>query len=186
MSPGTPAPQTAQDVIDFWLEAGPPKWFAKDADFDRRFKTRFLATHESATRGELAHWQDNAAGALALVLLLDQFPRNAFRGSARMFATDARARVAADTALQQGLDSAVAPQLRAFFYMPFMHSEALADQERCVALCRAANDDNTLHFALEHRDIIARFGRFPHRNAVLGRESSDDERRFLADGGFGG
>lgn len=173
------------DVLRFWREAGPQRWFRRDDALDAQFRERFLAAHEAAAAGALPHWSTNADGALALVLLLDQFPRNAFRGTARMYATDSQARAAADAAIGAGFDHAVDPQLRQFFYLPFMHSERVEDLDRCVALNEAVGGES-LRYALHHREIVRRFGRFPHRNAVLGRSSSADEERFLADGGFGG
>jgi len=176
----------ARAVVDFWREAGPQKWFKKDEGFDAQFKARFEAAHEAAAAGAFGDWAGSAEGALALVVLLDQFPRNAWRNSARMYATDGLALDAARRAVDAGLDMQIDdPGLRAFFYLPFMHSESLADQERSVALCSRANPEN-LRFAQHHRDIVARFGRFPHRNALLGRESTPQEREFLAEGGFAG
>jgi uncharacterized protein (DUF924 family) len=176
---------TGRDVVDFWRNAGPDRWFAKSDAFDAEFGGRFLAAHEAAARGELDHWAHDAEGALALLVLLDQFPRNTWRGNARMLATDARALAVARDAIEAGLDLKVDEGLRRFFYLPFMHSESLADQERSVEL-NAALDANTQRFAVLHRDIIARFGRFPHRNRLLGRISSAEEQRFLDDGGFAG
>lgn len=173
------------DVLQFWRDAGPRRWFRRDDAFDAQFRDRFLAAHEAAARGGLQAWLASADSALALVLLLDQFPRNAFRGTPRMYATDPQARAAADAAIAAGHDQHVDPQLRPFFYLPFMHSEDLRDLERCVALSEALGGEN-LRFARHHRDIVARFGRFPHRNAVLGRASSQEEERFLAEGGFSG
>ena len=181
----TTALASPADVVGFWRAAGPQKWFRKDAAFDRDFRDRFLATHEAAAAGRLADWGTTAEGALALVLLLDQFPRNAFRDTPRMFATDAQARAAADAAIAAGLDAQVDEPLRPFFYMPFMHSEDLRDLERCVALMEVVGGES-LRFARHHRDIVARFDRFPHRNAVLGRASTAEEERFLAEGGFAG
>jgi len=172
-------------VIDFWKQAGPKMWFTKDDDFDRRFRETFLEAHEAAVRGELDAWLEAADPALALVLLLDQFPRNAFRGTPRMFESDALARSKTETAIQRGHDKAVDPQLRFFFYLPFGHSENLADQERGCSLGEDLNPE-IRKFALGHRDIIRRFGRFPHRNAVLDRTSTAEELAFLAEGGFGG
>ena len=186
MTPDTPGQRaTPDDVVAFWQAAGPARWFAKDAAFDADFTARFNAAHNAAAAGRLARWADTATGALALVILLDQFPRNAFRGTARMFATDAQALALADAAVAQGFDLQVADPLRPFFYLPFMHSEALADQARCLALC-APLGESTRSFAREHHDIVARFGRFPHRNAVLGRASTPEEQQFLDDGGFAG
>ena len=174
-----------KDVIDFWTAAGPGRWFRPDEAFDAEFRRRFLALHEAAATGRLGDWEQTADGALALLLLLDQFPRNAFRGTARVYATDPQARGVADAALARGFAQQVEPQLRQFFYLPFMHSEALADLERCVALNEPEGGES-LRWARHHRDVVARFGRFPHRNAVLGRESTPEELRFLAEGGFSG
>jgi uncharacterized protein (DUF924 family) len=171
------------DLLQFWREAGPPRWFKQDDAFDAEFRRRFLAAHEAAAAGALSHWTDSADGALALVLLLDQLPRNAFRGSPRMYATDAQAREVADAALRAGHDQRVAPSLRQFFTLPFMHSEHLPDLERCVAL-NSAGGGEPLRYARHHRDLVRRFGRFPHRNAILGRTSTPEEERFLAEGGF--
>lgn len=172
-------------LLQFWRDAGPRRWFARDDAFDADFRDRFLAIHEAAAAGALAHWGSTAEGALGLVLLLDQFPRNAFRGTARMHATDAQARQVADAAIAAGFDRQVDADLRRFFYLPFMHSEALADQDRSVALNEPLGGES-LRYALHHREIVRRFGRFPHRNGVLGRQSSGEEERFLAEGGFGG
>lgn len=176
---------SAQDVVGFWRDAGPRRWFAKDDAFDAEFKSRFEAAHHGAASGALDHWAADAEGALALLVLLDQFPRNAWRDSGRMFATDGKALAVASAAVDAGLDRQVDPSLRPFFYLPFMHSESLADQERSVVL-NAELDPNTRRFAVHHRDIIARFGRFPHRNKVLGRDTTPEERRFLDEGGFAG
>jgi uncharacterized protein (DUF924 family) len=173
------------DVLRFWRDAGPKRWFRRDGAFDALFRERFLAAHEAAARGELDGWLATPDGALALVLLLDQFPRNAFRDTPRMYASDAQARAAADAAIAAGHDTRVDAQLRPFFYLPFMHSEDLRDLDRCVALNERVGGEN-LRFARHHRDVVARFGRFPHRNAVLGRSSTPDEERFLAEGGFAG
>lgn len=172
-------------VVSFWREAGFKAWFAKDDEFDRRFRDTFLAAHEAAAAGKLDGWLDAPESALALLLLLDQFPRNSFRGSPRMFATDAMALERADQALSRGHDQAIEPPLRLFFYLPFGHSEDLADQERAVR-CTVGLGDEASKFAEMHRDIIQRFGRFPHRNVVLGRQSSPEELEFLAAGGFSG
>jgi len=176
---------TARDIVDFWRQAGPERWFAKNEAFDAEFGGRFLAAHEAAARGELDPWARDAEGALALLVLLDQFPRNTWRGNARMLATDAKALAIARQAIEAGLDLKVGEDLRRFFYLPFMHSESPDDQQRSVEL-NAALDANTQRFAVLHRDIIARFGRFPHRNRLLGRTSSAEEQRFLDEGGFAG
>lgn len=175
----------ASDVVEFWRAAGPALWFAKDTAFDRRFREGFLQLHEAAADGRLPGWAATAEGALALLLLLDQFPRNAFRGTPRMYATDVLARQIADAAIAAGHDQAVEPGLRLFFYLPFAHSERLADQERSVALCRRLGQPHLSH-AEGHRDIVRRFGRFPHRNPILGRAMAAEEQQFLDAGGFAG
>ena len=175
----------AQDVLAFWRAAGPSRWFRKNDAFDSEFRARFLQTHEAAQRGELDDWAQDAVGALALVILLDQFPRNAFRGSARMFDTDAKARAIARRAVDAGFDMKIEQDLRNFFYLPFMHSEDAADQARAVELTRPLGGD-ALRFALQHCDIIRTFGQFPHRNAVLGRTTTPAEQQFLDGGGFAG
>ena len=171
----------AAEVVAFWREAGPDAWFKKDDAFDARLRERFLPTYEAASDGALTSWEATAEGALALLLLLDQFPRNMFRGSARMFETDPMARAIAAGALVHGFDAQVAAELRSFFYLPFEHSENMKDQERSVALCKATGDADLLKWAEIHADIIRRFGRFPHRNAVLGRETTAQEQAFLDD-----
>lgn len=173
------------DVVAFWREAGPERWFAKDAAFDTAFRERFLAAHEAAARGELDAWAATPDGVLALLLLLDQFPRNAFRGTVRMYATDPKARAVAHAAIAAGLDARVEPALRRFVYLPLQHSEALEDHDLAVRLAGRLDGD-ALRWATHHRGVIERFGRFPHRNALLGRTTTPDERQFLEDGGFGG
>jgi uncharacterized protein (DUF924 family) len=180
-----PTPAEAVAVIAFWRAAGAARWFAKDADFDRRFRERFRSLHEAAARGELVAGLATPEGALALLLLLDQFPRNAFRGTPRMYATDAMARQVAAAALAAGHDRMVETALQLFFYLPFGHSESLADQERSVALNRRPGQPGLSH-AEGHHGIIRRFGRFPHRNPILGRTMTQDEQRFLDEGGFAG
>ena len=154
-------------------------WFASDRAFDLTIRSRFFAAYEDAAAGRLAAWLDSGEGALALVLLLDQFPRNMFRDDARSFATDAMARAVADAALARGFDRATDLPMRQFFYLPFMHSEALADQDRCVRLSEELNDAEQLRYAREHRDVIKKFGRFPHRNRALGRVTTPTEQEFL-------
>jgi len=176
---------SAADVAAFWREAGPRKWFLKDPAFDTAFRDRFLAAHMAAAARRLDDWAGSAEGALALMILLDQFPRNAFRDTGHMFATDALARMFADRAVRDGLDRQAPEAMRPFFYLPFEHSEDLKDQERSVALCQDL-DAETLRYARIHYDIIARFGRFPHRNAALGRTTTPEEQAFLDGGGFAG
>jgi uncharacterized protein (DUF924 family) len=175
----------ADDILEFWTAAGPDKWFRKDEAFDAAFRERFLPAHEDAAAGRLDAWRGTPDGALALLILLDQFPRNAFRGTARVYATDPQARVIARHAVRMGFPAQVDPHLAGFFYLPFMHSEDLADQDLCVALT-APQGGEQHRFAQHHRDIVARFGRFPHRNAVLGRSGTPAEEEFLAAGGFAG
>ncbi|MBN8480825.1 MAG: DUF924 family protein [Xanthomonadales bacterium] len=175
----------AEAVVAFWRDAGPARWFTKDPAFDARFRDRFLDLHERAAAGALDAWIESAHSALALVVLLDQFPRNAFRGSARMHATDADARRVAARIVDSGIDRDIEPELRVFCYLPFAHSEDLADQDRSVALMRTLGSEALAH-AEDHRDIIRRFGRFPHRNAVLGRSTTPAEQAFLDSGGFAG
>lgn len=176
-------PRDAEEVIAFWRAAGPKKWFAKDAAFDVDFRDRFALLYSRASRAELAFWRTTAESALAEILLLDQYPRNAFRGTPWMFATDALAREAARAIIQSGLDKQLDDSLRPFAYMPFDHSEDLSDQERAVELLSPFSPDNAYH-AKAHRDVIARFGRFPHRNAILGRLPTEAEAKFLAEGGY--
>ena len=176
---------SSAEIVAFWREAGRDRWFKKDAAFDDEIRRRFLATHETAAAGKLTDWEQSTEGALALLLLLDQFPRNMFRGEVRAFATDPLARAITSRAILNGFDGAF-PDLRTFFYVPFEHSENLADQERGIVLYKAAGDADGLKWAELHADIIRRFGRFPHRNAVLGRVATPEEQAFLDDGGFSG
>jgi uncharacterized protein (DUF924 family) len=172
-------------VIAFWREAGRDKWFKKDTDFDRAIGERFKSTHAEAAAGRLKEWASTADGALALVLVLDQFSRNMFRGSPAAFAQDQLAVDVANHAVDSGFDKQVAPEMRMFFYMPFMHSETIAAQERCVLAFHAISPGN-ISYAREHERIIRRFGRFPHRNPMLGRHTTPAEQAFLDGGGFAG
>lgn len=171
-----------EEVLAFWF-ADPARWWKKDPAFDAEVRAHFGALHEEIERGAHEDWLGTPRGALAYVIVLDQLSRNMFRGTPRMFASDARALAAAREALDRGHDAALAPAERSFLYMPFMHSEDLADQERCVELFRAAGLPGQLRYAEQHRDIVRRFGRFPHRNEILGRASTDEERAFLAQPG---
>lgn len=172
--------QSIEGIVAFWREAGRAKWFAKDAAFDDLIRARFADAMTQALAGGFDDWRGTPEGALALTLLLDQFPRNTLRGSAEAFSGDARAREVAREALARGFDLRIAPELRVFAHLPFMHSENLADQDLMVALARWRHDAETLNFAEIHRVIIAEFGRFPHRNAALGRRTSPAEAEFLA------
>ncbi|MGY3442502.1 MULTISPECIES: DUF924 family protein [unclassified Bradyrhizobium] len=178
---------TPAEIIAFWRDAGRDRWYTRDDAFDADIRSRFLATWQKAAGGGLSSWETSDQGTLALTIVLDQFPRNLFRGDARTFSSDALAREVASRAIDRGVDARTDPVLREFLYLPFEHSEELADQERCVALFRQydCHPDN-LKYAEDHADIIRRFGRFPHRNAVLGRETTAEERAFLDAGGFSG
>jgi uncharacterized protein (DUF924 family) len=176
--------------VEFWRQAGPQRWFAHDPDFDRAIAERFGADHLAAAAGSLAAWEDDATGALALLILTDQFPRNIYRGSAHAFATDAMAREVTERAIARGFDRAFDPAMRQFFYLPYQHHEDAGAQARGVALYEALVEDGGnpqgLQYARLHADLIARFGRFPHRNAVMGRLSTPEETAYLAQGGFAG
>ena len=174
------------DVLAFWRAAGEEKWFEKDDVFDRAIRENFLSTYEAAAAGRLNDWEKTPDGALALIIVLDQFPRNMFRGDARAFATDPLALAVTQRALASGFDRKIDHELVPFLYMPMMHSESIADQRRCVDLFRDYGNENNLKFAEIHRDIVERFGRFPHRNLVLGRISTAEEKTFLEHGGFAG
>ncbi|MGY0504903.1 DUF924 family protein [Luteimonas sp. e5] len=175
----------ASEVVGFWREAGREKWFNGGEAFDAECRRRFADAHHAAARRECEAWLDEAESALALILLLDQIPRNIFRGSGHAFATDGLARRYALKALQAGHDAQCEAALRGFFYLPFEHSEAMADQHRAVELFAALGDDVMYDYALRHREVIERFGRFPHRNAALGRVSTPEEQAWLeAGGGF--
>ena len=178
-------PAEAACVVEFWQEAGPDLWFAKDAGFDCLFHTRFLSWHEKAAGDELAGWRRSTCGALALLLLLDQFPRNIFRGSGRAFESNDIALEHARAALDAGFDRQVDAKRRQFFYLPFEHSESLADQDRAIALFAERMPGENLIHAQLHRDTIATFGRFPWRNAALGRPSTPEEQALLDAGGYG-
>jgi len=176
---------TPAEILAFWRDAGPDKWFTRDDALDAAIREKFLATYEAAAAGQLADWERSAEGTLALLIVLDQFPRNMFRGDARTYAADSQARAVAHRALKRGCDQDVPEAERGFFYLPFMHSEDMDDQLRCVALYREAGDAN-LSYAERHADIIRRFGRFPHRNAILGRETTPEEQAYLDADGFKG
>ncbi len=174
------------EIVAFWREAGPDRWFAKSDAFDETLRTRFGPRVNEAEAGALDGWATVPEGALGLVLLLDQMPRNLFRGTPRMFATDPAAKAQADAAIEARFDRHFARDMRAFFYMPYMHSEELADQERSVALFRDLGNENSLNYAEIHAEPIRRFGRFPHRNPILGRQTTPDEQAYLDEGGFSG
>ncbi|WP_020176928.1 DUF924 family protein [Methyloferula stellata] len=175
-----------KDIIAFWYEAGPYRWYDATPEFDVEVTAKWLAAHEMAARGDYDGWKDGPEGALALLLLLDQFPRNMFRGTPRAFATDPLAYEVAAHALAQGFDQKFKNPWRRFFYLPFMHSENLADQKRCLELCLACGDQGGIGASRIHLMLIARFGRFPHRNGVLGREMTPGEQAYLHAGGWSG
>ena len=174
------------DVLKFWRAAGPDKWFENDPLFDAEIARRFCGLWHAAGEDRLRPWEATAEGALALLIVLDQFPRNMFRGHGRCYATDALARFVAERAMRHGFDRQVPHDERQFFYLPLMHSENLADQQRCLELARDYGDTEFEKYAEQHADIIRRFGRFPHRNAILGRPSRPEEQAFLDSGGFAG
>jgi len=176
----------AIEVLEFWWKAGPERWFARSDDFDGQIAERFAALHATAAAGRLDAWKATPSGALALILLLDQFSRNLFRDDARAFAKDGMARAIAERAIARGFDRAFPVPARNFFHLPFMHAEDMAMQERSVDYFRSVCERNGEYFALVHLDVIRRFGRFPHRNEALGRTSSAAEAAFLAAGGFSG
>jgi uncharacterized protein (DUF924 family) len=177
---------TPADVLAFWREAGAERWYARDDAFDAEVTRRFLGLWQSAAAGELSAWEESDDGALALTIVLDQFPRNMFRGEPTAYASDALAREVAHRAIGRGVDARAPDDLREFLYLPFEHSEHLADQLRCVELFRNAGGTDNLKYAEDHAAIIARFGRFPHRNRVLGRQTTAEEQAFLDGGGFSG
>ena len=177
---------TPSDVVAFWKEAGPSKWFAKEDAFDALFHDRFRDAHFTAARRGLDHWAETAEGVLALLILLDQFPRNCFRGTGHAFATDPLARMFALRALDAGFDRAMENDLRRFFYLPLQHAEDRALQDRQMALFQAMERPADDRWAEHHHAVIERFGRFPHRNRALGRETTAEEQAFLEADGFRG
>jgi uncharacterized protein (DUF924 family) len=174
----------AERVLRFWFDEHAKHWFVKNAVFDAQIREQFLALHDAAAAGRLGSWQAAPRSCLALVILLDQFPRNLFRGDARAFATDAPARAAARVILERGWDKAMTQSEQLFAYLPFEHSESLADQDLSCELMKDF-DAEQFRYALRHRDIIRRFGRFPHRNSSLGRQSTPAEIEFLRQPGSG-
>ena len=177
---------TPADILAFWRQAGSERWYTRDDAFDAEVKRHYLGLWQRAVAGRLSAWEDSDDGALALTIVLDQFPRNIFRGAPEAYASDAVARAVAGRAIERGADTRVAADLREFLYLPFMHSEQLGDQLRCVDLFRHIGDSDNLKYAEDHAAIVRRFGRFPHRNRVLGRATTAEEQAFLDDGGFAG
>ncbi|MBN66567.1 MAG: hypothetical protein CMM94_03250 [Rickettsiales bacterium] len=175
------------DIIEFWFAPGmETRWFTKDAALDHEIKERFLLTYRQGRDGELDGWKSEARPALALILLLDQFPRNIFRDDPRAFATDAQALAVVRYGLQNGYDNEYTPSQCQFFYMPMMHSELLDDQEHSVDLYQRLGLEEAYDYAIQHRNVVAEYDRFPHRNAILGRPNSPAEERYLQspDAGF--
>lgn len=174
-------PISQTEIVDFWFsDRVKALWFNSNPTFDNEIRERFEETYRQAASGKLDAWRQEATGALALCILLDQFPLNMYRGRAESFATEAAARAAAKAAIDAGFDQAVGIDKRAFFYLPFMHSENLDDQNYSVNLYENAGLADNLYYAKHHRDIVKRFGRFPHRNAILGRASTPQELAYLA------
>lgn len=171
-------------VLSFWFnELTPAQWWKVDPEIDRLITSRFGQTHSQGSSGELFQWRAQPRGRLAEIIVLDQFSRNMFRGSARAFATDAMALVLAQEAVAAGADAALAPTERVFMYMPYMHSESPLIHQMAERLFRDSGQSSNHDFELRHKAIIDRFGRYPHRNAVLGRESTPEELAFLAEPG---
>ena len=177
---------TPEEILAFWREAGPARWYKRDAAFDAAIRSHFLPLWQKAAAGGLSSWETSDDGALALVIVLDQFPRNMFRGDIRTYSSDALARQVASRAIARGADLRVDGSLLEFLYLPFMHSEHLSDQQRCIELFRKAGNAENLRYAEDHADIIRRFGRFPHRNRIVGRTTTSEEQTFLDQGGFSG
>jgi uncharacterized protein (DUF924 family) len=168
------------EVINFWFEEIDPKsWFRKDESFDQLLRDRFGVIHRAARQGELFTWRDEPAGRLAEIIVLDQFSRNMFRDSAEAFAADTVALVLSQTAVAVNADKQLEPRQRAFLYMPYMHSESLVIHEVAAQLFNQPGLEGNLEFEFKHKAIIDRFGRYPHRNAVLGRQSTAEEIEFL-------
>lgn len=167
----------AQDILDFWFkELEPKQWWVKDLALDQTIKQRFEATHKAALAGELFHWRETPEGRLAEVIVLDQFARNMYRDTPASFASDPLSLCLAQTAVAVGDDMKLSDQQRSFLYMPYMHSESLVIHDEAMKLFK---DLGNLDFEIKHRDIIVKFGRYPHRNEILGRESTPDEIEFL-------
>jgi uncharacterized protein (DUF924 family) len=177
---------TSEEILAFWREAGHERWYTKDAAFDAEVRRQFFGLWQKAAAGELSSWETSDDGALALVIILDQFPRNMFRDDARTYSSDRQALEVASRAIAHSVDARIEPILLEFLYMPFMHSEQLSDQQRCVELFRKTGNTDNIGYAQDHADIIRRFGRFPHRNRILGRTTTPEEQACLDSGGFSG
>lgn len=176
----------AAEVLEFWRSIGAAGWFARNDEIDAQIRETFAGLHARAAAGQLQDWLDHPRSCLALIIVLDQFSRNMFRDDPRAFAADPQALAAANHALAAGYHLQVERDFVDFIFLPLMHSESIIDQQRCVALMHAWSSDESYKYALMHRDIIARFGRYPHRNALLGRPTSPAEQAFLDADGFKG
>jgi len=170
-----------KEIIKFWFEEiSQAQWWKKDVEFDQLIASRFSEVHGQAARCELYQWRDTAEGRLAEIIVLDQFSRNIYRDSPLSFATDSLALALGQEVIREGADQEVPESMRSFFYMPFMHSESAVIHEEAVALYEAYGNEGNLNFELRHKAIIDRFGRYPHRNEILGRDSTVDEIEFLS------
>lgn len=177
-----------REVLHFWFkETQPQQWFQKNEQFDEQIKERFLSVYELARSGLCDSWKDSAEGCLALCIVLDQFPRNMFRNTPDMFATDMKALLVAKHAIASGYDQLLKPEERRFIYLPFEHSENLNDQKKAVSLFEVMKKEDPMgyDYALRHLEVIEKYGRFPHRNEILGRDSSPEEEEYLAQSGAG-
>lgn len=173
--------EAAHELLDFWFsDKAKKRWFKSTVEFDNELRGKYAGLYQAARRGELDYWRNAVESALALVILFDQIPLNIFRNQPQSFATDGLARDVAEDVIARGWDKTLNDEQKAFLYLPFMHSEEMADQDRAVALYSSAGLEHNLRYAIHHREIVRRFGRFPHRNAILGRPSSDDELAWLA------
>jgi len=177
---------TPNDILGFWTNAGARQWYAANPRFDDAIRLKFEPVHHAAARGEYDKWAETPQGTLALLILLDQFPRNMYRKSGHAFATDPKARAFARQAAERGWHLEVEPELRQFMILPFEHSEDIGDQDYGLILAQEIDDAEVLKWVNLHRDIIVRFGRFPHRNPALGRTTTAEEQEFLDEGGFAG
>ena len=170
-----------ETIIDFWFsESSRDYWFRATPEMDAQLRDRFIDTWLAAAEDKLSSWEESPEGALALAIILDQFPLNMFRGKSLSFATEAQARKIARTAIDKEFDLKLSDEQKCFIYMPFMHSEDMADQDRSIELFDQSGLEESIRFAHHHRDIVQRFGRFPHRNKILGRHSRQEEIEYLA------
>lgn len=177
-----------ENILDFWfVQTQPQQWFQVNEEFDQSVKKQFEESYQLAADGVYEDWKNDADGALALVILLDQMPRNMYRGTPKAFATDGKALVVSKYAISKGLDQVLSASKRRFLYLPFEHSENLNDQRRCVELFEAMKDDDPLayEYAVKHFDVIEKYDRFPHRNKILGRENTAEEEEYLSQPGAG-